>query len=546
MSALTDLLSPLIRERDLVALTGGASNNLDGIATVGLALSPVPYLNFVIADVRYSYFLRAGTDAESSPSIIRPDDYAGTTNEKVWERLSAGVGDMIGANNLSEVASPSTARTNIGAAAASDLATLTGTVSSLSGTVSSQGGDITTLQGDVAGKLAIANDLADLNDPNNARTNLGLAIGADVQAWNANLDAWAAEAPSNYLTTHNNLADLTDAGDARANLGLVPGTDVQAWSANLDLWAAEDPADFQSDLGYTPLNAASNLSDLANAVTARDNLGLELDVDVPSQSVFSSTISGLGVAIVARLVIASNLSDLANAGTARTNLGVAIGSNVQAWNANLDAWALLSTSAKLTTSSNLSDLANAGTARTNLGVAIGSNVQAWSANLDSWSALATSAKLTTASNLSDLPNAATARTNLGLAIGTDVPSQAAVTNLKKTRVNFVIDGGGVAITTGSKGCLSVPAAMTITGWEIFGDVSGSIVVDIKRATYANLPTFTAISASAQPTLSSAQKNVDSTVTGWTTSIADGDYLEFNVASATTVTRVTVVIIGTTT
>jgi len=36
---------------------------------------------------------------------------------------------------------------------------------------------------------------------------------------------------------------------------------------------------------------------------------------------------------------ANNLSDLASASTARTNLGVAIGTNVQAWDADLDTWA---------------------------------------------------------------------------------------------------------------------------------------------------------------------------------------------------------------
>jgi hypothetical protein len=39
------------------------------------------------------------------------------------------------------------------------------------------------------------------------------------------------------------------------------------------------------------------------------------------------------------LLTANNLSDLANAATARTNLGVAIGTNVQAWDADLDTWA---------------------------------------------------------------------------------------------------------------------------------------------------------------------------------------------------------------
>lgn len=41
-------------------------------------------------------------------------------------------------------------------------------------------------------------------------------------------------------------------------------------------------------------------------------------------------------------VTTNNLSDLSNAGTARTNLGLAIGTNVQAWDADLDAIAALS------------------------------------------------------------------------------------------------------------------------------------------------------------------------------------------------------------
>lgn len=35
-------------------------------------------------EIRF-YELVSGTDAESLPNVVRPDDYAGTTNEKVWK-----------------------------------------------------------------------------------------------------------------------------------------------------------------------------------------------------------------------------------------------------------------------------------------------------------------------------------------------------------------------------------------------------------------------------------------------------------------------------
>lgn len=107
-------------------------------------------------------------------------------------------------------------------------------------------------------------------------------------------------------------------------------------------------------------------------------------------------------------------------------------------------------------------------------------------------------------------------------------------------VQFVIDGGGATITTGVKGDLYFPFACTITGVVLLADQSGSIVVDLWKDTYANYPPTVAdtITASAKPTLSSATKSKDTTLTGWTTSVAADSSIRFNVDSITTCQRVT--------
>lgn len=111
-------------------------------------------------------------------------------------------------------------------------------------------------------------------------------------------------------------------------------------------------------------------------------------------------------------------------------------------------------------------------------------------------------------------------------------------NLKTADIAFIIDGGGAAITTGIKGDLQINFDCTITANTVLLDQSGSIVIDIWKDTYANYPPTGAdsICASAKPTVSTATKSTDSTLTGWTTSITAGQTLRFNVDSITSATR----------
>jgi hypothetical protein len=71
-----------------------------------------------------------------------------------------------------------------------------------------------------SGYLAATNNLSDVSSVATARTNLGLAIGTNVQAYDADLTTLGA-----------------GGSGARSFLGLAIGTDVQAYAANLTTWA---------------------------------------------------------------------------------------------------------------------------------------------------------------------------------------------------------------------------------------------------------------------------------------------------------------------
>lgn len=120
-------------------------------------------------------------------------------------------------------------------------------------------------------------------------------------------------------------------------------------------------------------------------------------------------------------------------------------------------------------------------------------------------------------------------------------------NVRKVQFGITIDGGAVAITTGLKGYLRVPIDMTITGWEITADQSGSVVIDVWKDTYANYPPTVADTIfSTKPTLSAVIKNQNlaPTFVGAGATVTNGDYVAFNVDSATTVQIVQLSIFGT--
>lgn len=105
-------------------------------------------------------------------------------------------------------------------------------------------------------------------------------------------------------------------------------------------------------------------------------------------------------------------------------------------------------------------------------------------------------------------------------------------------ITFVADGAGSPITTGTRNGTTAVNALTVTNWELLGDVSGSIVIDVLKNG------STMIGTGNKPTLSSAQSG-NAAVSGWTsTAIAAGDLITFNISSASTITNINLVLKGT--
>lgn len=128
----------------------------------------------------------------------------------------------------------------------------------------------------LAAKLAISANLSDLSSAEAARGNLGLAIGAEVQAWGAPLDAFAALADASGVLTNNGAGGLswlgtTAGGNGTSDAGKLPVMDgAGGLTAQGFVAATPDFGDFSATFLPTGVAITDSASNKATAFDAEN------------------------------------------------------------------------------------------------------------------------------------------------------------------------------------------------------------------------------------------------------------------------------------
>ena len=172
----------------------------------------------------------------------------------------------------------------------------------------------------------VASNLSDMASAPTSRTNLGVAIGSDVQAYSAVLAATTASfliADETKLDGIEALADVTDATNVTAAGALMDSelASVTAVKATTGTFLTADQTKLDG------IEALADVTDATNVAAAGAYIAGGTDVPITDGGTGASTAAqartNLGVSASGdSLQVANNLSDVASAVTSRSNLGL--------------------------------------------------------------------------------------------------------------------------------------------------------------------------------------------------------------------------------
>lgn len=209
------------------------------------------------------------------------------------------------------------------------------------------------LRRDVAADWTTADPTLALAEPGFEEDTNRMKIGDGTTAWSS-LDYFADHWNAGYLEAADNLSDVANVATARSNLSVYSTAQVDsaiaaAVTGLLDLKGNTDcsanpnyPAASKGDAYYVTVagkigGASGKTVEVGDLyVAAADNAG-------GNEASVGTDWFVLEHNLVGALVATNNLSDVTSPSTARTNLGLAIGSDVQAYDADLAAIAALAT-----------------------------------------------------------------------------------------------------------------------------------------------------------------------------------------------------------